>query len=99
MPELIVKLKDRELARVPILKATTKIGRDTENDVAIDNAGVSRLHAVVVYEDGFVVRDQGSANGIFVNGQRTQEWRLSGGDEIQIGKFMIVYSKGGGVEP
>lgn len=99
MAELILKLKERELNRVPIVRVNTKIGRDAENDVVIDNAGVSRLHAVVSWDDGFRVLDQGSSNGIFVNGAGADSWQLSNGDEIQIGKFIIVFSTGGGVPP
>lgn len=100
VPELIVKLKDRELSRVPILRRVTKVGRDADNDVVIDNIGVSRYHATVEYDgDRFVVKDAGSENGIFVNGQLIGRHRLNNGDEVQVGKFTVVFSVGGGVAP
>ncbi len=98
MPELIVKLKERELSRVPILRATTRIGRDETNDLVIDNIGVSRHHASVLYNrGGFEVVDEGSANGIFVNGERIERTALANGDVIAVGKFAVVFSEGGGV--
>lgn len=100
MPELILKLKERELKRIPILRETTKIGRDDTMDVVIDNAGISRHHASIVWDgDTFVVEDHGSQNGVFINGQRSDRWRLSEGDVIAMGKFALVFSRGGGITP
>ena len=98
MPELIVMLKDRELQRYPILRTTTRVGRDASNDVVIDNPGVSRFHASITFDgDRFVVNDAGSSNGIFVNGQASERHRLEDGDTIQLGKFNVVYGPAGGV--
>lgn len=100
MPILILKLKDRELSRIPISKVETTIGRDPESDLVIDNAGVSRTHAVVRYEGGaFVVQDQGSENGIFVNGEPLPSHALVDKDEVQIGKFTVIFSTMGGIAP
>ena len=66
------------------------IGRDPDNDVVIDNAGVSRHHATIHYRGGaFEIRDEGSANGIFVNGERVTGLELEDGDSVQIGKFVL----------
>jgi hypothetical protein len=65
----------------------TTIGRDTTNGVplAMDTT-VSRRHAVIAADGGgHVIRDQGSANGTFVNGQRVEETALRPGDEVSIG--------------
>ncbi len=98
MAQLIVTLKGREIRRVPITKTQTKIGRDPSNDVVIDNVGVSRQHAVVLaVGDRFVVLDTGSANGLFVNSVRTEEHDLQEFDEINVGKFTVVFTWEGGV--
>ncbi len=98
MAELIVKLKGREISRFPILRVKTKIGRDETMDVVIDNVGVSRHHASVEYDGrGFIVRDEGSQNGIFVNGNRSSQAAVTEGDVIGIGKFSLVFSSAGGV--
>ncbi len=96
MSELIVTLKGRELSRVPITKTDTAIGRDASSEVRIDNLGVSRTHAVVRYRE-FVFRvfDHGSANGLLVNGQHADGHLLRDGDEIQVGKFVVVYAERG----
>jgi len=63
------------------------IGRDPGNAVslAVDST-VSRRHAVIAAQDsGYVIRDQGSSNGTFVNGARVTESPLRPGDEVSIG--------------
>ena len=53
---------------------------------------VSRRHAEFVTEDGrTTVRDVGSLNGTYVNRERIEESRLSSGDEVQIGKFKLLF--------
>jgi pSer/pThr/pTyr-binding forkhead associated (FHA) protein len=92
MSELVVTLKGRELSRVPITKTDTAIGRDPACEVRIDNLGVSRTHAVVRYRNlAFRVFDHGSANGLMVNGERVDGHPLRDGDEIQVGKFVVLY--------
>ena len=53
---------------------------------------MSRRHAEFVRtEDGFTVRDVGSLNGTYVNRDRIDEATLAGGDEVQIGKYRLVF--------
>jgi pSer/pThr/pTyr-binding forkhead associated (FHA) protein len=53
---------------------------------------VSRRHAEFVrVEGGFVVRDVGSLNGTYVNRDRIDEAKLSGDDEVQVGKYRLVF--------
>ncbi len=102
MAQIIVRLKDRELQRVPVTCVATRIGRDVTNDVVIANDGVSRHHATLRYEavDGaFVIHDAGSNNGIVVRGRATPYARLTDGDEVQVGKFTLVFVAEGGVAP
>jgi hypothetical protein len=69
------------------LAGDATIGRDAGNSIALAmDSTVSRSHAVISPEDGgFVIRDQGSSNGTFVNGARVTESPLSPGDEVSIG--------------
>src|ERR1044071_4055894 len=88
MAELVLSLRDRELSRIPITHAKLTVGRDAACDVVIDNAGVSRNHAVILYmDDEFRVRDMDSQNGITVNGRQVKDAVLRYGDVIGIGKF------------
>jgi pSer/pThr/pTyr-binding forkhead associated (FHA) protein len=73
------------------------LGRDVDNDVALtDDHAVSRVHAVLEpIGSGWCVRDLGSANGTTVNGERIwAERRLSPGDEIRVGRSLLVYREG-----
>jgi hypothetical protein len=70
------------------------IGKDPSNDLTIDSdATVSRLHAVLErFSSGWVLRDVGSRNGTFVNGERVFGERvLRPGDEVRIGQTRLVY--------
>jgi pSer/pThr/pTyr-binding forkhead associated (FHA) protein len=93
MADLIVSLKGREIRRYALVKSETTIGRDPTNDVVIDNLGVSRTHAAVVRAGhGFIARDLGGRNGLFVNGQLATAHYLQHGDTLQIGKFDVTLS-------
>lgn len=67
-------------------------GRHPDSDVFLDDVTVSRRHAEFrrAAED-FVVRDVGSLNGTYVNRDRVDEVALSNGDEVQVGKYRLVY--------
>jgi pSer/pThr/pTyr-binding forkhead associated (FHA) protein len=70
----------------------TTAGRHPESDIFLDDVTVSRRHAEF-YRRGnyFTARDVGSLNGTYVNRERIEELPLSGGDEVQIGKFRLVF--------
>jgi hypothetical protein len=70
----------------------TRIGRSPDCEVFLDDVTVSRNHAVLVEHDGaFVVEDQGSLNGTFVNRHRIESAPLENGDELQIGKYRMTF--------
>ena len=69
-----------------------RIGRSPDCEVFLDDVTVSRNHAVLVEQDGaFVVEDQGSLNGTFVNRHRIDSATLESGDELQIGKYRMTF--------
>jgi signal transduction histidine kinase/pSer/pThr/pTyr-binding forkhead associated (FHA) protein len=73
------------------------IGRDPSNSVRLHDTEVSRRHAEFEGgEQGYLLRDKGSANGTFVNNERIQEVRLHTGDHIQIGQTTVFFSTGRG---
>ena len=93
MTELILSLRERELARFPVVARRTTIGRDPGCDVVIDNVGISRLHATIeVIGDSFVLRDCGSENGLTLNGEACREGRLVHGDVLGLNKFLLRFS-------
>jgi hypothetical protein len=70
----------------------TTIGRSPDCDIFLDDVTVSRRHAVLVRRDGaFVIEDQGSLNGTFVNRRRIDSAELTDGDELQIGKYRLSF--------
>jgi hypothetical protein len=76
----------------------TRAGRHPDSDIFLDDITVSRRHAEIVRaDDGFVVRDVGSLNGTYLNRERIEEATLSNGDELQIGKFKLVFFSGTGL--
>ena len=76
-----------------------RAGRHPDSDIFLDDITVSRRHAEIVREGyGYRVRDVGSLNGTCLNRERIDEARLGNGDEVQIGKFKLVFFSGGGPE-
>lgn len=79
-------------ARFLLDDAEVTTGRGPESDIFLDDVTVSRKHAVFSREGhGFGVRDVGSLNGTYVNKERIDQIALRTGDEVQIGKFRLVY--------
>lgn len=77
----------------PLNSMTTRIGRAPDNEVVIDNAGVSAHHAIITREgDAFIIEDSNSTNGVFVNGQRVTSQKLQYGDEIGIFKHKLKFT-------
>lgn len=71
------------------------IGRHPESTICLDDFTVSRRHAEVHHVDGaYEVRDLGSLNGTYVNQERVEERQLLHGDELQVGKFRMVFFDG-----
>jgi hypothetical protein len=71
---------------------TVTAGRSPDSEIFLDDVTVSRKHAEFTRgPEGFTVRDVGSLNGTYVNRDRIDEVLLQGGDEVQIGKFRLVY--------
>ena len=89
---LVVKRGPNAGSRFLLDKEVTTVGRHPESDIFLDDVTVSRRHAEFRRSDaGFGVRDVGSLNGTYLNRERIEESPLAGGDEVQIGKFRLVY--------
>ena len=79
-------------ARFLLDDAEVTSGRGPSSDIFLDDVTVSRKHAVFSRgEQGFSVRDVGSLNGTYVNRERIDDALLRTGDEVQIGKFRLVF--------
>jgi pSer/pThr/pTyr-binding forkhead associated (FHA) protein len=92
---LVVKRGPNAGSRFVLESEVTRAGRHPESDIFLDDITVSRRHAEFVRRpSGYLVRDVGSLNGTYVNRERVEEGELHGGDEVQIGKFRLVYLAG-----
>ncbi|HEV2346109.1 MAG TPA: FHA domain-containing protein [Actinocrinis sp.] len=73
----------------------TSAGRAPDSDIFLDDVTVSRRHAEFTRAaQGYLVRDVGSLNGTYVNRERIEEILLTDGDEVQIGKYRLVFLTG-----
>ncbi len=92
MPEIIVKYEDKIVERVVTEKKRVTIGRTQDNDIILNNRGVSRKHAQIEFNpDGAVIIDNESLNGTFVNSRKITEEFLKDNDQITIGKYSLTY--------
>ena len=79
-------------SRYLISEERTSIGRSPESEIFLDDVTVSRSHAVIERNGSvFALNDLGSLNGTYINNQSLKTAPLTCGDEIQIGKFHLIF--------
>ena len=77
---------------VPLREDVIHLGRGLSADVRLDDATVSRKHAVIVLRDeSVVILDDRSMNGVWVNGERVTDATLNDGDEITLGRVPLLF--------
>jgi pSer/pThr/pTyr-binding forkhead associated (FHA) protein len=92
---LVVRRGPNAGSRFLLDRSTTSAGRHPDSDIFLDDVTVSRRHAEFRREGGeFVVVDVGSLNGAYVNREPVDTAMLTNGDEVQIGKFRLVFLTG-----
>ncbi len=92
---LVVKRGPNAGSRFLLDQDVTTAGRHPDSDIFLDDVTVSRRHVEFHREgSGFSVHDVGSLNGTYVNREPVDVATLAGGDEVQIGKFRLVYLTG-----
>ena len=88
----IVKRGSKAGSRYRLADTYTTIGRHPESDIFLDDVTVSRRHAEVHRDgDAILLNDVGSLNGTYLNRTRIESGALRSGDEVQIGKFKLVF--------
>lgn len=92
MAKLFLKFEAAVLKEVPLTDAMITIGRLPDNVIQVDNLAVSGHHAKI-YRDGenYVIEDNNSLNGSFVNNRRISKAVLKDGDQVLIGKHTIAF--------
>ena len=92
---LVVKRGPNAGSRFLLDQPTTAAGRHPDSDIFLDDVTVSRRHAEFRQDDDeFQVVDVGSLNGTYVNREPVDSAVLANGDEVQIGKFRLVFLTG-----
>ena len=92
---LVVKRGPNAGSRFQLDKEVVSAGRHPQSDIFLDDVTVSRRHAEFRRtSEGFEVSDVGSLNGTYVNREPIESSSLANGDEVQIGKFRLVFLTG-----
>jgi pSer/pThr/pTyr-binding forkhead associated (FHA) protein len=89
---LVVRRGPNSGSRFLLDSDLTTAGRHPQSDIFLDDVTVSRLHVEFRRDpEGFTVTDVGSLNGTYVNRERIDSVLLQNGDEVQIGKYRLVF--------
>lgn len=91
---LVVKRGPNAGSRFLLDSEVTTAGRHPDSDIFLDDVTVSRRHAEFRRDEqtgGFLVQDVGSLNGTYLNRERIETAELASGDEVQVGKFRLVF--------
>jgi hypothetical protein len=92
IPTLVVKRGPNAGSSFVVSSDRVTIGRHPDSDFFLDDITVSRRHAEIRREgDIYTVKDVGSLNGTYLNGQRMEAAELHSGDELRVGKYVIVF--------
>ncbi|MGH9158039.1 MAG: FHA domain-containing protein [Acidimicrobiales bacterium] len=93
---VVVKRGPNAGSRFVLEAAVTRAGRHPDSEIFLDDITVSRRHAEFVrHGPAYLLRDVGSLNGTYLNRERLEEAPLAHGDEVQIGKFKVVFLAAG----
>jgi Inner membrane component of T3SS, cytoplasmic domain len=85
-----VRYPNGALHEVELEGTLAVVGRDPSCDLVLNDAKCSRRHAVIeAGPEGLLVRDSGSANGVYVNGKKTDRANVKHGDEIRVGEVVL----------
>jgi pSer/pThr/pTyr-binding forkhead associated (FHA) protein len=93
-PHLVIQLNERTWD-VPLLEEGMSIGRDEDNDICLPHSSVSRRHAFIEARGKeFVIKDEQSTNGVWLDDRRIERHILKDGETLRIGRALIVFKRG-----
>jgi signal transduction histidine kinase len=93
VPSLFVIRGNDQGSRFELTESVLRLGRDSASAVQLHDTEVSRQHAELRQVEGdFIISDQNSANGTFINGRPVRQHRLVSGDQVQVGSTLMLYT-------
>jgi len=93
VPSLFVIRGNDQGSRFELEESILRLGRDSASPIQIHDTEVSRQHAEIRRtERNYAISDLGSSNGTFVNGKRIKRHELASGDQIQVGRTLMLYT-------
>lgn len=94
---LVVDQGPKSGSRYALDSESVTAGRHPESDIFLDDVTVSRRHVLITNTGGsYRVQDVGSLNGTYVNKELVESIELTNGDELQIGRFKLLFFHGAG---
>ena len=81
-------------SRYLLTREGATVGRSSESEIFLDDVTVSRSHAAIAYDEQqarFAIADRSSLNGTYVNGLVVEKANLNHGDQVQVGKFHLLF--------
>src|SRR5512140_1197964 len=96
MAKLYLKSDEQVLKKVPLSGGTITIGRLPNNTLQIEDPAVSGHHCRIRWDaDHYVIEDNDSLNGVYVNGEQVFNAKLKDGDDILVGKHFLRFEDEG----
>jgi len=92
MARLVLMFNKQVVKEYPLMKESVTVGRNEENTIQINNLAVSGYHARIdAAGNDYILTDLQSTNGTFINDKRVVSQKLSHGDNIIVGKHVILF--------
>ena len=100
MARLILMFNNQVVKEYPLMKESITIGRNEDNTITVDNLAVSGYHARIdAAGKDFILTDLQSTNGTFVNDKKVISHKLAHGDNVIVGKHLILFVGEGKAAP
>jgi pSer/pThr/pTyr-binding forkhead associated (FHA) protein len=99
MDKIIIKVPQMPAREVELANGVHKVGRSPAADLQIEHSSVSGSHCEMMVNDGMVtVKDLGSTNGTFLDGQPVRECQVGPGQTLRLGKVEVLYGVKSGLK-
>jgi len=100
MAKFTIFFKDKAIQSSIFDSGTVRIGRDSSNDLIIDNLTVAPAHAIVtINPDNCIIKQLSDENPLIINGEQNKEAFLQNNDKITVGKHSIIFSTTESITP